>query len=116
MSFQVILPLLKSDLYEVIQSTLDGLLCASLPVWLEDRAAIPVVMASQGYPGDYAKGAEITGECWKQKVDFNVTNQQKVDFQCHRRPPSHAALLFLRVRGHQKSFRGSAHNYLACWI
>uniref|UniRef100_A0A452RIY6 Trifunctional purine biosynthetic protein adenosine-3 n=1 Tax=Ursus americanus TaxID=9643 RepID=A0A452RIY6_URSAM len=58
---QVILPLLKSDLYEVIQSTLDGLLCTSLPVWLENRTAITVVMASKGYPGDYTKGVEITG-------------------------------------------------------
>ncbi|XP_037688087.1 trifunctional purine biosynthetic protein adenosine-3 isoform X1 [Choloepus didactylus] len=58
---QVILPLLKSDLYEVIQSALDGLLCTSLPVWLENCAAITIVMASKGYPGDYAKGVEITG-------------------------------------------------------
>ncbi|XP_045140588.1 trifunctional purine biosynthetic protein adenosine-3 [Echinops telfairi] len=58
---QVILPLLKSDLYEVIQSTLDGLLCTALPVWLENHFAITVVMASKGYPGDYAKGVEITG-------------------------------------------------------
>ncbi|MBW03754.1 Trifunctional purine biosynthetic protein adenosine-3, partial [Eschrichtius robustus] len=59
---QVILPLLKSDLYEVIQSTLDGLLCTSLPVWLDNRTAVTVVMASKGYPGDYTKGVEITGE------------------------------------------------------
>ncbi|XP_029794888.1 trifunctional purine biosynthetic protein adenosine-3 [Suricata suricatta] len=58
---QVILPLLKSDLYEVIQSTFDGLLSTSLPVWLENRTAITVVMASKGYPGDYSKGLEITG-------------------------------------------------------
>uniref|UniRef100_A0A8C9AZ22 Trifunctional purine biosynthetic protein adenosine-3 n=1 Tax=Phocoena sinus TaxID=42100 RepID=A0A8C9AZ22_PHOSS len=58
---QVILPLLKSDLYEVIQSTLDGLLCTSLPVWLDNRTAVTVVMASKGYPGDYTKGVEITG-------------------------------------------------------
>ncbi|KAF4025867.1 hypothetical protein G4228_018028, partial [Cervus hanglu yarkandensis] len=58
---QVILPLLKSDLYEVIQSTLDGLLCTSLPVWLDNCAAVTVVMASKGYPGDYSKGVEITG-------------------------------------------------------
>ncbi|KAF3820517.1 hypothetical protein GH733_013693 [Mirounga leonina] len=58
---QVILPLLKSDLYEVIQSTLDGLLCTSLPVWHEHVTAITVVMASKGYPGDYTKGVEITG-------------------------------------------------------
>lgn len=60
--FQVILPLLKSDLYEVIQSTLDGLLNTSLPVWLENHTAITVVMASKGYPGAYTKGVEITGE------------------------------------------------------
>lgn len=58
---QVLLPLLKSDLYEVIQSTLDGLLCTSLPLWLENHTAITVVMASKGYPGDYTKGVEITG-------------------------------------------------------
>ncbi|XP_021064668.1 trifunctional purine biosynthetic protein adenosine-3 [Mus pahari] len=58
---QVILPLLKSDLYEVIQSTLDGLLSASLPVWLENHSAVTVVMASEGYPGAYPKGVEITG-------------------------------------------------------
>ncbi|CAO2632383.1 Trifunctional purine biosynthetic protein adenosine-3 [Lemmus lemmus] len=58
---QVILPLLKSDLYEVIRSTLDGQLSASLPVWLENHTAITVVMASKGYPGAYSKGMEITG-------------------------------------------------------
>nr|XP_004654503.2 trifunctional purine biosynthetic protein adenosine-3 [Jaculus jaculus]XP_045005509.1 trifunctional purine biosynthetic protein adenosine-3 [Jaculus jaculus]XP_045005510.1 trifunctional purine biosynthetic protein adenosine-3 [Jaculus jaculus] len=58
---QVILPLLKSDLYEVIQATLDGLLSTSLPVWQENRSAVTVVMASKGYPGAYTKGVEITG-------------------------------------------------------
>ncbi|XP_012882886.1 PREDICTED: trifunctional purine biosynthetic protein adenosine-3 [Dipodomys ordii] len=58
---QVILPLLQSDLYEVIQSTLDGRLSASLPIWLESHSAITVVMASKGYPGAYMKGTEITG-------------------------------------------------------
>ncbi|XP_068931035.1 trifunctional purine biosynthetic protein adenosine-3 [Petaurus breviceps papuanus] len=58
---QVILPLLKSDFYEVIQSVLDGQLSNSLPVWLEDSAAVTVVMASKGYPAVYTKGMEITG-------------------------------------------------------
>lgn len=58
---QVILPLLKSDLYEVIQSILDGLLSESPPVWLENHSAVTVVMASGGYPGAYTKGVEITG-------------------------------------------------------
>ncbi|XP_075710682.1 trifunctional purine biosynthetic protein adenosine-3 isoform X1 [Rhinoderma darwinii] len=58
---QVILPLLQSDLYEVIQATIDGRLAESMPVWLEDHAAVTVVMASGGYPGSYKKGLEITG-------------------------------------------------------
>ncbi|NP_001164891.1 trifunctional purine biosynthetic protein adenosine-3 [Oryctolagus cuniculus] len=58
---QVILPLLKSDLFEVVQSTLDGQLCTSLPAWLENHAAVTVVMASKGYPGAYTTGMEITG-------------------------------------------------------
>lgn len=58
---QVILPLLQSDLYDVIQATLDGHLASSMPVWLQDHAAVTVVMASGGYPGSYAKGLEITG-------------------------------------------------------
>ncbi|CAH2219243.1 trifunctional purine biosynthetic adenosine-3 [Pelobates cultripes] len=58
---QVILPLLKSDLYDLIQAILDGELVNTMPVWLEDHAAVTVVMASGGYPGNYAKGLEITG-------------------------------------------------------
>ncbi|XP_039174854.1 trifunctional purine biosynthetic protein adenosine-3 isoform X1 [Crotalus tigris] len=58
---QVILPLLKSDLYEVMQATIDQKLSNCIPVWFEDRAAVTVVMASEGYPGNYAKGLEITG-------------------------------------------------------
>ncbi|XP_074929616.1 trifunctional purine biosynthetic protein adenosine-3 isoform X3 [Chelonoidis abingdonii] len=58
---QVILPLLKSDLYEVIQATINRKLSSSMPVWSEDSTAMTVVMASEGYPGNYAKGLEITG-------------------------------------------------------
>ncbi|XP_072441638.1 trifunctional purine biosynthetic protein adenosine-3 [Chiloscyllium punctatum] len=58
---QVILPLLNSDLYEVIQATVDGKLSRAMPSWLENSAAVTVVMASGGYPGSYAKGHVITG-------------------------------------------------------
>ncbi|XP_069492366.1 trifunctional purine biosynthetic protein adenosine-3 [Ambystoma mexicanum] len=58
---QVILPLLQSDLYEVIEATIEGRLSSSMPEWLLDHAAVTVVMASGGYPGDYTKGVEITG-------------------------------------------------------
>ncbi|KAJ7320542.1 hypothetical protein JRQ81_020053 [Phrynocephalus forsythii] len=58
---QVILPLLKSDLYEIAQATIDRRLSSCMPAWLEDCTAVTVVMASQGYPGSYPKGLEITG-------------------------------------------------------
>ncbi|XP_074520951.1 trifunctional purine biosynthetic protein adenosine-3-like [Halichoeres trimaculatus] len=58
---QVILPLLKSDLYEVILNTINGRLASSAPVWHQDSSAVTVVMASEGYPGSYKKGVQITG-------------------------------------------------------
>ncbi|KAK5891104.1 hypothetical protein CgunFtcFv8_018395 [Champsocephalus gunnari] len=58
---QVLLPLLKSDLYEVILNTMSGKLASSAPVWHRDSSAVTVVMASAGYPGSYKKGVEITG-------------------------------------------------------
>ncbi|NXM70095.1 PUR2 protein, partial [Serilophus lunatus] len=69
---QVILPLLKSDLYEVMQAVLNKRLSTSLPVWLEDSAAVTVVMASQGYPGAYPKGLEITGLAKAKQLGLEV--------------------------------------------
>ncbi|KAM7365541.1 hypothetical protein PAMP_016459 [Pampus punctatissimus] len=57
----VLLPLLKSDLYEVILNTMNGKLASNAPVWHQDSSAVTVVMASAGYPGSYKKGVEITG-------------------------------------------------------
>lgn len=58
---QVLLPLLKSDLYEVILNTINGKLASNAPVWHQDSSAVTVVMASAGYPGSYKKGVQITG-------------------------------------------------------
>ncbi|KAL7845882.1 hypothetical protein AOLI_G00240740 [Acnodon oligacanthus] len=58
---QVLLPLLKSDLYEVLKNTLQAKLASEPPVWLDNSAAVTVVMASEGYPGAYKKGVEIIG-------------------------------------------------------
>lgn len=65
--FQVLLPLLKSDLYEVILNTMNGKLASNAPVWHQDSSAVTVVMASAGYPGSYKKGVEITGTTWCNK-------------------------------------------------
>uniref|UniRef100_A0A673K7F7 Trifunctional purine biosynthetic protein adenosine-3 n=1 Tax=Sinocyclocheilus rhinocerous TaxID=307959 RepID=A0A673K7F7_9TELE len=58
---QVLMPLLKSDLYEVLKNTLQADLSSSPVQWLENSAAVTVVMASGGYPASYKKGLEITG-------------------------------------------------------
>uniref|UniRef100_A0A3B3XE90 ATP-grasp domain-containing protein n=1 Tax=Poecilia mexicana TaxID=48701 RepID=A0A3B3XE90_9TELE len=58
---QVLLPLLQSDLYDVIMNTVSGNLASNAPVWQQGSSAVTVVMASAGYPGSYQKGVEITG-------------------------------------------------------
>ncbi|XP_029459112.1 trifunctional purine biosynthetic protein adenosine-3-like [Rhinatrema bivittatum] len=58
---QVILPLLKNDFYDVICAIVDCRLCSCMPVWLENRAAIAVVMMSGKHPEGNTKGQEITG-------------------------------------------------------
>jgi phosphoribosylamine--glycine ligase len=57
---QALLPRLKNDLVDVLEATIDGTLAQQNLTW-DARAAVCVVMASAGYPGDYTKGKEITG-------------------------------------------------------
>ena len=57
---QVLLSRLRSDLVDLLEATVDGRLDEIQPEW-DSRAAVCVVMASGGYPGDYAKGKAITG-------------------------------------------------------
>ena len=56
---QVVLPLLKSDLLELMLDVHEGKLDPS-KVELKDGAAACVIMASKGYPNAYEKGFEIT--------------------------------------------------------
>jgi phosphoribosylamine--glycine ligase len=57
---QVLMMRLKSDLATALMATRDGLLNAIDLRWNDD-AALTVVMAANGYPGEYAKGSEIRG-------------------------------------------------------
>lgn len=58
---QPLLMRLKSDLVEILDAVVDGNLDQiDAPEW-DARPAICVVMASQGYPGDYQTGQPITG-------------------------------------------------------
>ena len=58
---QVILPLLQADLYEIMQSCLDGTL-SPVQVRIAEGACATVVMAAPGYPGKYPKGLEVQGD------------------------------------------------------
>ena len=56
---QVVLPLLESDLLTIMKATRDGNLDKT-EVKFKDGHACCVVMASKGYPTEYAKGYKIT--------------------------------------------------------
>ena len=59
---QVVLPLLRSDLLELLLGSARGDLSQAGPVVLDDEhAAVCVVMASGGYPGKYETGRAIEG-------------------------------------------------------
>ncbi len=57
---QPILLRLRSDLLDLVEAAVDGRLARIKPEW-DDRAALGVVMAAAGYPGDHDRGHAITG-------------------------------------------------------
>ncbi|GJD23749.1 phosphoribosylamine--glycine ligase [Rivularia sp. IAM M-261] len=58
---QVILPLLKTPLEELLLACVERRLAQMLPIAWNTGACATVVAASGGYPGDYTKGKIITG-------------------------------------------------------
>jgi phosphoribosylamine--glycine ligase len=57
---QVVLPRLKSDLLDIFLAAVNGKL-ADVDIEWSDRAAVCVILASEGYPGSYPKGRPING-------------------------------------------------------
>ncbi|MFP4457831.1 MAG: phosphoribosylamine--glycine ligase [Clostridia bacterium] len=57
---QVLLPRLKNDLVDVMEACIDGSL-DSLEIEWDEKSAVCVVLASEGYPEKYTKGYKITG-------------------------------------------------------
>ncbi len=57
---QALLPLLRTDLYDIFNAIIDENLDKIDIVW-ENKASATVVLASGGYPKEYAKGYPITG-------------------------------------------------------
>lgn len=58
---QVLLPLMKSDLYATMKACISGDLPNAKPSFYDNRYAVAIILASGGYPGSYKKGLEITG-------------------------------------------------------
>jgi len=57
---QVVLPLLQTDLVDVLEAVVEHRL-EQLPIEWSDEAAVCVVMSSNGYPGTYPTGVPISG-------------------------------------------------------
>ncbi len=57
---QALLMRLKTDIVEIFDAAITGDL-NKVPMTWDPRHAVCVVMAAQGYPGDYRKGAVISG-------------------------------------------------------
>ena len=67
---QVVLPRLKNDILDVMDACIDGTL-DKLDLQFEDKAAVCVVLASDGYPVKYKKGFPIKGlEAFEGKDDY----------------------------------------------
>ncbi|MGI9474031.1 MAG: phosphoribosylamine--glycine ligase [Rubripirellula sp.] len=66
---QPLLMRLKTDLFDVLEAAVDGKLDELGPLEWDERPSICVVMASEGYPGDYEKGRVITGLDAADKID-----------------------------------------------
>ncbi|NLC03449.1 MAG: phosphoribosylamine--glycine ligase [Tissierellia bacterium] len=57
---QVLIPRLSGDIIDVFQKTIDGVLNKTDLVWDEDYC-VTVIAHSEGYPGNFEKGFEISG-------------------------------------------------------
>jgi phosphoribosylamine---glycine ligase len=57
---QALLPRMKSDLLRLLEATIDGNISKYVMEW-DTRAAVTVVLASGGYPGEYKTGKSISG-------------------------------------------------------
>lgn len=74
---QVILPLLQTDLLEIINAIIDERL-AEIGIKWTDAAALCVVLASKGYPEDYVKGQPISiGKLGSEFTLFHAGSQLK---------------------------------------
>ena len=72
---QVVLPLLKSSLFELLWNATEGKL-KQTKVMSSSQTAVTVVMAAEGYPGKYKKGVTINSP----KNDITISNDLFIIF------------------------------------
>ncbi len=66
---QVVLPRMQNDIVDVFDACIDGTL-DKIELKFNDKSAVCVILASDGYPVKYEKGKEITGlDYFKDKTD-----------------------------------------------
>ena len=70
---QVLMMLLKSDLYPLLKSVAEGNLGKQPNPEFHDGSTLTVVMCSEGYPGKYEKGHEID---WENQTHFETPNMK----------------------------------------
>lgn len=58
---QALMPLMTSDLYLTCRACVEGTLKDYTPLFDKEQSTLSVVIVSDGYPGSYRKGFEITG-------------------------------------------------------
>ena len=64
---EVLMPRLKSDVIDIFFKTIDGTLEKTDLVW-NDKSCLTLVLTSEGYPGQYKKGIEIS-------INENIDNE-----------------------------------------
>ena len=74
---QVVLPLLKSSLFELLWNATDGKL-KQTKVVISSKTSVTVVMAANGYPGKYKKGMRIKGlDTVKDRLVFHAGTRRQ---------------------------------------
>jgi phosphoribosylamine--glycine ligase len=76
---EVIIPRIKSDLFELIEGVATGNLAEKV-IETDERFVTTVMLVSGGYPGDYEKGKPILGlELTKESVVFHAGTKREKD-------------------------------------
>ncbi|CAG9835950.1 unnamed protein product [Diabrotica balteata] len=73
---EVVLPLLESDLYDIMLSCAEGTLDKQDIKWKQNISAVGVVLASRGYPETSSKGQVISG------IEKVALNTDHIVFHC----------------------------------